>query len=350
MPMWACWLLIALMLLVSALYSASENSYTNCNRYHFQALANKGSRTARLITRHIEHFDDTLVAVLVGNNIVQTLMSFLSAMLFYHICNAYGLSEGLESILSTLVMAFLVYIVSDTVPKILSKSMPNRMAVFLAYPVLLTEILLFPVIFLFRMFLVLAHKIFKVKDQSLLSKEELLQSVTQAVNDEEMTTGEEDEAEKLFEKDEAEILDNVLTFDSRKVKDVYTPKERVFSFEQDGLTADKINAAILEEDYSRIPILDEGKVVGILVVRTYFEEYTKDKHLNILSILEEPLFIDEETAIDDAFEMLNKEHVHLGIVTAKGETIGVISMEDILEELVDDIAEEDELPLETEGR
>ena len=345
MPMWACWVLIAVMLLVSGLFSASENSYTNCNKYHFQSLANKGNRTAKIITRHVDNFDNTLVAVLVGNNIVQTLMSYLSAMLFYNICNVYGLSEGLESILSTVVMAFLVYIVSDTVPKILSKSMPNRMAIFLAYPVLVTEILLFPVFLLFKGVLALAHKIFKVKDQSLLSKEELLQSVSVAVNEEETTEDEEEEAEKLFEKDETEILDNVLAFDSLKVKDIYIPMEKVHSIDITGLTADMVNEEILSHDFSRIPVYEDSKdnIVGILVVRTYFEEYSQDKHLNIRSILESPAFIEKDLPIDDAFENLNREHVHLGIVTDAGRPIGVISMEDILEELVDDIAEDNSI-------
>ena len=344
MPMWLCWLLIAIMLLVSGLFSASENAYTNCNKYHFQSLANKGNRTARIITKHVDNFDNTLVAILVGNNIIQTLMSYLSAMLFYQICTIYGLSEGLESILSTVVMAFLVYIVSDTVPKILSKTMPNRMAVFLAYPVLFTEYLLFPVVLLFKGVLALAHRLFKVKDQSLLSKEELLQSVSVAVNEEEKPEDEEEEAEKLFEKDETEILDNVLTFDSLKVKDVYIPMDKVNALDITGLTVDKVNEVIVEDEYSRYPVYEDDRtnIVGILVVRTYYEEYSQDKHLNIRSILEEPVFIDEGLPIDDAFERLNREHVHLGIVTSKGKPIGVIAMEDILEELVDDIAEEDD--------
>ena len=342
MPMWLCWLLIAIMLLVSGLFSASENAYTNCNKYHFQSLANKGNRTAKIITRHVESFDNTLVAVLVGNNIIQTLMSYLSAMLFYNLSKAYGLSEGIESILSTIVMAFLVYIVSDTVPKILSKTMPNRMAVFLAYPVLITEFLLFPIVLLFKGVLALAHRIFKVKDQSLLSKEELLQSVSVAVNEEERDEDEEEEAERLFEKDETEILDNVLTFDSLKAKDIFIPMEKVVALNLDGLTADKVNAVIVNCKYSRFPVYDDTKdnIVGTLVVRTYFEEYSQDKHLNIRSILEDPIFIDAEEPIDDAFEKLNKEHVHLGIVTRQGKPIGIIAMEDILEELVDDIAEE----------
>lgn len=343
MPMWLCWFLIAIMLLVSGLFSASENAYTNCNKYHFQSLANKGNRTAKIITRHVDNFDNTLVAVLVGNNIIQTLMSYLSAMLFYQICQIYGLSEGLESILSTIVMAALVYLVSDTVPKILSKTMPNRMAVFLAYPVLITEYLLFPVVWLFRGVLALTHRLFKVKDQSLLSKEELLQSVSVAVNEEEKDEDEEEEAEKLFEKDETEILDNVLTFDSLKVKDIDIPMEKVYALDITGLTADKVNSLIVSHDFSRYPVYEDEKenIVGILVVRTYWEEYSQDKHLNIRSILEDPVFIDEEQPIDDAFEKLNKEHVHLGIVTRKDKPVGVIAMEDILEELIDDIAEED---------
>ena len=140
--------------------------------------------TAKLVTRLVDKFDNTLVTVLVGNNIVQTIMSFLSAMIFYNICLAFGLSEGVESVLSTIVMAALVYIVSDTVPKILSKTIPNKMAIFLAYPVTFVSIILFPITILFRGVLALVHKIFKVKDQNLLSKEQLMQSVSEAINDE----------------------------------------------------------------------------------------------------------------------------------------------------------------------
>ena len=184
-----------------------------------------------------------------------------------------------------------------------------------------------------------------IKNAPLLSKEELLQSVSVAVNEEETTEDEEEEAEKLFEKDETEILDNVLAFDSLKVKDIYIPMEKVHSIDITGLTADMVNEEILSHDFSRIPVYEDSKdnIVGILVVRTYFEEYSQDKHLNIRSILESPAFIEKDLPIDDAFENLNREHVHLGIVTDAGKPIGVISMEDILEELVDDIAEDNSI-------
>ena len=145
MPSWCAWIIIAILLFVSAIFSASENAYSNCNKYHFKVLANKGNFTAKLVTNLVDKFDNTLITVLVGNNIVQTLMSFLSAILFYNLCEIYNLGNGVEAILSTVVMAFLVYIVSDTCPKILSKAIPNRMACILAYPVTLTYYLLFPI-------------------------------------------------------------------------------------------------------------------------------------------------------------------------------------------------------------
>lgn len=342
MPFYACIIVICVLLLVSGLFSASENAYTNCNRYHFQSLANKGNFTAKLVTRLVDKFDNTLVTVLVGNNIVQTIMSFLSAMIFYNICLAFGLSEGVESVLSTIVMAALVYIVSDTVPKILSKTIPNKMAIFLAYPVTFVSIILFSITILFRGVLALVHKIFKVKDQNLLSKEQLMQSVSEAINDED-NVDDENEAEKLFENDETEIIDNVLTFDMRKVRDVYTSKEKVFSLSIDELDYETINSVIIEKDYSRIPIYEDNKdnIIGILVLRLYFEEYTKDKHFPIQSILEKPVFIDIDTPLDDCFKTLNVEKVHLGIVMENGVNKGIISMDDVLEELVDNIKDEE---------
>lgn len=343
MPDYIVWIIIAILLLISGLYSASENAYTNCNKYHFRAKANKGSITSKLIVRLIDKFDNTLITVLVGNNIIQTFMSFLSAMLFYNLSIAYSWGEGVEAILSTVVMAFLVYIVSDTVPKILSKAIPNKMAYVLVYPVTFTYFLLFPIIYLFKGILFLVHKIFKIKDESLLSKDDLIHSASLAINEESEEIEEENkETEKLFENDEKELLQNAFSFDTLKVKDVYTPLSKVEMIDIDGLTISKLNEEIIKIPYSRIPIYEETKtnIIGILVLKSYFEKYVQDNHLDIRSILEDVVEISINENIDDAFHILNKEKVHLGIVKDENNTIlGIISMEDILEELVEDIDE-----------
>lgn len=346
MPDYVVWILIAIMLLISGLFSASENAYTNCNKYHFQTLADKGHLTAKIIIKLIDKFDSTLVNVLIGNNIVQTLMSYFSATLFLNMSIAYGWADGVEAVLSTVVMAFLVYIISDTCPKILSKAIPNKMAIILAYPVLITSYILLPISWIFKGILFLVHKLFKIKDAPLLSKDDLIHSASLAINDEKEDEGEDDQEneEKLFENDEKDLLNNVFNFDELKVKDVYTKKDKVFSINIEGLTVSKLNDILVDVRYSRIPIYEGSKdnIIGILVLKTYFEEYVKDKHLEIRSILEDIVKIDINMNIDDAFNELNKEKVHLGIVYDNSNMVGIISMEDILEELIDDI---DETPL-----
>ena len=93
MPSYVCWIIIAILLLISGLFSASENAFSNCNKYHFKIKADEGNVTAKIIVRLTEKFEDTLVSVLVANNIVQTLMSFLSATLFYYLVQGTGLAN-----------------------------------------------------------------------------------------------------------------------------------------------------------------------------------------------------------------------------------------------------------------
>ncbi len=335
------WIVIGILLIVSGLFSASENAYSNCNKYHFRNLANKGKFTAKLICRLIDKFDDTLINILVSNNIVQTFISFLSAMLFYNLCMEMGWGDGIEAVLSTVVVAALVYIVSDTVPKILSKAIPNRMAYVLVYPVTFFGIILYPIIFIFRMLLKLVHKIFKVNDQNLLSKEDLIRSASIAINEEEKDVNDEDKEEKLFESDEEEILSNAFDFDSTKIKQIYTPKEKVKMINLHGLTLKALNKKLLTCDYSRLPVYDKNvnNIVGILVVKSYLEEYSKDKHVDLRSVLEDVIKVDINDRIDDVFRLLNKEKVHLGLVYKNGQYIGIVTMEDILEELIEEIGE-----------
>lgn len=344
MPMWLAWLVIALLLVFTGMFSACENAYSTCNKYHFRAEAEKGKRYAKIITDLVDKFDNTLVAILVTSNTLSTLMSFLSAMIWLNISEANHWADGLEAIFSTVVMGFLFYIVADTIPKVISRAIPDQIAVLMAYPLRVLQILLFPIIFVFKQLLHLIHKLLHLNEENLLSKEDLLFEANQAVNEEEIIDDEDEDykPEKLFEKDETEILDHVLSFDERHVSQVYVPLENVFSLNLDGLTAERVNEAIKTTEFSRIPIYDEKKdnIIGILVLRIYFEEYMKDPHLSIPSILESVVMIPYDMKLDDALDSLNSEKVHLGIVVKDGKNIGIVTMEDILEEVVNDIGED----------
>lgn len=332
LPLWAAILIIAILLLVSGLFSASENAFSNCDKYHFKVEAEKGSKTAKLVVRLTEKFESTLVSVLVANNIVQTLMSTISAIIFYGICNAYGLGDALESILSTVVMAFLVYVVSDTVPKILSKAIPNRMAVILAWPDFIVSIILFPIIFIFKLILSGVHKIFKIKEDDLLSKEDLIQKADEAVLETELTKQEEE----LLEPEEVTILKKALALSTKKVEAVFTPLEKVVSIDESELAPKTVNEFLLSSPYNRIPVYRDEKsnIVGILGTNVYFGEYFKDRHLDPRSTLLPVLEISYDEDLLTAFEKLTGEKLHMGIVTKEGKCIGIVTLDDVLDELV----------------
>ena len=344
MPLWACWICIGVLLIMTGMFSASENAFTNCNKYHFRAEAEKGKRYAKVITYLVDHFDNTLVTVLVSSNTVATIMSFLSAMIWLQISTVNHWGNGVEALISTVVMGFLFYVISDTIPKVISKAIPDQMAIVMCYPLVTLQFLLFPIILVFRGLLKMIHHLFHLKDQNLLSKEKILLTASQAVNDETIIEEGTGAPEKLFEADETKLMNNVLTFDTRTVRQVFTPLDKAFEINKDGLTTESLNQAIQETEYSRIPVFEERRdnIIGILVIKTYFEEYIKDRHLSIPSILEEVVYIDVNENLDDAFDHLNREKVHLGVVRDQDKTIGIISMDDILEELVDDLGEEEQ--------
>ena len=339
MPDYFWWIIIVICLLISALFSASENAFSNCNKYHFKVLADEGKVTAKIIVKLVEKFDNTLITILVGNNIMQTFMSYLSAMIFYNICNANGLA-GLEALISTVVMAILVYVVSDTVPKIISKEIPNKLVYVLAYPVFIIGIILSPISIFFKLILKAVHKLFKIKEENILTKEDFILQADEAVVEDENEDDEEKE-EELFEPNELQLLNRAFYFDSIYVNEVLTPREKILAVDINGLTYEKLNKIILDTTFSRIPVYDGtiDNIIGILTVKNYFKEYTKDPHLEIRGVLSKPLFVDYSAKVDDIFRSFNKEKKHIAIVKKDGKVVGMITMEDVLEELVGEINE-----------
>ncbi len=332
MPMWGAWLVIAILLLVSAIFSASENAFSNCDRFAFKAEAEKGNKTAKIVTFLAERFEGTLVSVLVANNIVQTLMSSISAIIFYNICQAYGLGDAIEAVLSTVVMAFLVYVVSDTVPKILSKAMPNRMASFLAWPDFLVYVLLFPISWVFRQLLKLVHKIFHIGEENLLSKEDILEKADEAVTENELTK----EEEELLEPEEVSMLKKALTLSHKKVRDVMTPKEKAVYLKEEDLSPLTLPEKLLSLPYTRLPVFNkEGNCLGVLSTKTFFREYFQDEHLDPRSFLLDALEVKEDDDLLVAFNSLTEEQIHLALVRGiDGSLVGLLSLDDVLDEII----------------
>jgi CBS domain containing-hemolysin-like protein len=342
-PIWVDWLLIIILLFVAGLFSASENVFSNCNKYHFRVLADRGKTTAKAVSFLIDNFDDTLITVLFANNAIQYLMSILMSDVFINIAKTYGWAvQGLDSVLATVVMALLVYIITDSLFKIISKHIPNKMANFLVYIDIFCYFLMWPIVKFFKLLILLIHKLFKIKDKNILTKEDFIESADKAkiIDDNE----DDNKAhEELLEPDEMTILNRTFTFDKISVNDVFTKKEDIFAIDINNIDTKSLNIIILNSNYSRIPVFEDNidNIIGVLTIRIYFKEYLKDPHLDIRSVLNTPLFIKGDEKVDAIFNLFNKTKHHIAFVKDKdGNLIGMVTMDDILEELVGDIDED----------
>ena len=327
---WYVVLIIAILCIIASfIFTCAENSYSNCNIYHYKVLAEDNNLTAKLVYKMAKNYDDALVTVLVGNNLVQAILSNVSAIFFLYLSGIYNWGNGVESIVSTIVVTVALYLLGDYLPKIISKNYPDRFAEIISYPIFAFYIILFPLIFIVRMFLKLLKKITKNKADISMTKEEFIDKAKEAEDD-------------VLEADEKKILSRAFAFDKISVKQVLTPKEKIFSIDINGLTATRLNKILLDNKYSRIPVFDKEKdnIVGILTVKSYFKEYIEDKHLDIRSVLNAPLKVKDADKVDDIFEKFNDEKTHIALVyNDNDELIGMITMEDVLEELVGEIDE-----------
>lgn len=330
MPDPISWIALIVAILIFAFFASSETALSSCNRFKMKVEAEEeGSKSAKIVLKLLDKFDDVLTVTLVGNNIVSIIISAVAAMMFYNYFSTLGL-ETYASLVSTFVTTFAVYTFGDTLPKTIARAIPDTISKISAYPIYALTFIFFPIAYLFSLLIKLFSKAFKVKKQPTITEEDITSAVVQGV-EEDVLTGEQ-----------TEIIQSALDFVDTNVKEVLTPKSRMLALDINTLTHKLLNDILLHTDYSRIPIYrnEFNNIIGILHTRTYLEAYFKDRNVSIRSTLQKPYFVTPKVMIDDIFNGFKKNHVHIAIVKdERGEVIGMVTMEDILEELVSDISE-----------
>lgn len=327
------WLIIAICLIGSFFFSASETALSCCNRFKIQIKADNGSKIAKLLLKVCDRFDRALTAILIGNNIVAITASVVSATLFVNFIlpeATYGLNKDTVSLISSICMTFLFYILGDTLPKTIAKAIPDTVSYIVVIPVYLFMILLYPIAVIFELMTKTIEKIFKVKTDDKFTEEDFENVIEKTTSD------------GLFEQEQTEIIQSALEFIDTNVREVLTPKKDVFALDINTLTHDKMKEILLNTNYSRIPVYDQqpDNIIGILIVKTYFKEITKNTNVSIRKILSKPYFVPNTIMIDDLFNGFKKNHSHIAIVRDKDhKMVGMVTMEDVLEELVSGIGE-----------
>ena len=321
-------LTIAIIVLVflSGFFSGTETAFSCANKIKLKTYVAQGKKRAKSVYKFAdEKYDKLVTAILVGNNVVNLTASALGTMLFAKLIS----NPDLSATVTTLVLTVVVLIFGEITPKYLASVYPERMC-FLFYPLMqLFYWILFPVCKIFDGYKALLAKIFKLKKDETVTDEELLSLVEEA------------EESGTLKEDESELVRSALEFDDLKVEDILVPRVDVYAVDEDS-TMDEIREVFERSGYSRLPVYKDtiDNVIGLVHERDFFSGYLRGEK-NISHLVQEIVFTTEYTRISALLKQLQKQKIHMAAVSDEyGGLVGIVTLEDILEELVGEIWDE----------
>ncbi len=319
-------ILLASLIFLSAFFSSAETAFSSVNKIrlkNFVELGKRGSKKALHIT---ENFDNALSTILIGNNIVNIAAASISAKLA---TDLFGGNTGL--IISTIVMTILILIFGEILPKSLAKENSESYTLMISGILFLLIKILTPVNFFFIKLKVLVTKFF--------SNNENLPSVTEEEIKVMLNISEE---EGVINKEERDLLHRSMDFDDILTSEVLTPRTDIVAVDVNQ-SMEEIKQVFFEERFSRIPVYenDIDNIIGILTEKEFFTHILKYNDANIRELIREPLFIFKSIKISTLLPRLQKNKVHMAVVLDEfGGTAGLLTLEDVLEELVGEIWDE----------
>lgn len=318
-------LILALIVLValSAFFSATETAYMSLNRVRIKNMANDGDRRARRVMKLLDSYDRLLATVLIGNNIVNISSASIATVLFVSFFKNNGAT------ISTVVMTVVVLIFGEITPKSLAKEAADSFALKVAGPVTVLNALFFPLSFLLIHLKSAVSRLIRVEKSSGMTEDELLTLVDEAEQDGGIDSGEK------------ELFHNVIEFTDLDAGDILTPRIDVVAIDIEE-TPKELQELFEETGFSRIPVYRDtiDNIVGVVNEKD-FHRHLRDTENTIESILQPALFIPASVKISELLKQLQQKKVHIAVVVDEfGGTEGIVTIEDIVEELVGEIWDE----------
>ena len=321
-------IIIAVLILLSGFFSCVETAFSCANTIRLKALADNGSKRAKNALWITDRFDNVLTAILIGNNVVNLGCSSLATILCLNIFENYGaaIATGLTTLL---VLTF-----GEVIPKCLGREASDSIVLHTAFIIKVLTYILTPLIFFFagikNIFMKLAH----IKKDTPSVTEDELKYIIETI-----------EEEGILEEQESELVQSALEFDEKTAGEILTPRVDVTVIDIDD-DPDKIHDLIIKERYSRIPVYEDeiDNIIGILHTRDYLEKVIDGKGpAPIRPLLTPAHFIYKSMKLSDILNDFRMSKLHIAIVTDEyGGMLGIVTMEDLLEEIVGDIWDEDE--------
>ena len=314
---------VVILVMCSAYFSATETAFTSLNTIRMKTWAENGDKRAARALALEQDYDKLLSSILIGNNIVNITATTISTLLFTKIFVTYGAT------ISTVVITIVVLIFGEISPKSVAKEFPERFAMFSA-PILRVIILvLTPLNFLFSMWKKLLSKIFKPSGDDGITEEELMGIVDQA------------ESEGGLDAHEGDLIRASIEFNELDVSDILTPRVDLVAVDEES-TMQEVGALFVENGYSRLPIYHEtiDNIIGVVHQKDFYKARVRGE--DRLAMIKSPVvYTTPNTKIFKLLRILQMNKVHMAVVVDEyGGTEGIVTLEDILEELVGEIWDE----------
>lgn len=318
---------IILCICVSAFCSASEMAFSSCNTVRLENARDDGSKRAKAAVWISEHFDDALSAILISNNLVNISASSLSSVLVIML-----LGSDRYAWAATVIITLLVIIFGETIPKICAKKNANSLALRFSYAVRFIEIVLTPVVWVVvKLIHLLTRGMKDEADDDADEAVEELQSIIETAED-----------ESVLDEDRSELVQAAIDFAEISVFEVMTARVDVQAIDIDDAWEDII-AAVEEAPFSRLPVYQDSvdNIIGVLYLNHFLKALTENGRADIRKLLMPPCYVYKTVKLPAVLSQLRKAKQHLAIVSDEyGGTLGVVSMEDVLEQIVGEIWDE----------
>lgn len=314
------------LLILSAFFSGSEIAYAKANRLRLRAATEQGGKLAKIAYYIYQSYDHALITILVSNNLVNIAASSVATVI------ALSLLGDSGAWVATAVMTVLIILFGEIIPKIIATQIPEDFAKVVSIPLRVLMTLLFPLVWLVTFLLGGLEKLLKKRaGETPTVTEEDLETILDTVED-----------EGVIDEDRADLLQSALDFDEVLAYEILTPRVDMVSIDIDDDKEETLKT-IFDSPYSRIPVYRDtvDNIIGVLHLNRVFKALSDGTEINVSQMMMPVTFVHKTMALPDVLKVMKKRKSHLVVVTDEyGGTMGVLSMEDVLEQLVGDIWDE----------
>lgn len=318
-------IIMAILVFMSAYFSATETAFSSLNKTRLKTMAEDGNKKAELTLKLEEQYDKLISTILIGNNIVNIALASMGTIFFVNLLK----DPTLGSSVSTAVITIVVLIFGEITPKSIAKDCPEKFAIFSSPIIKALIVVLTPINYIFSMWKKLVSKVLKIEGNEKMSQEELLMFVDEV------------EQEGTIDEDEGDLIRNVIEFTETRAEDILTHR---VDLEAVPVDADKeeISRKFQQTQYSRLLVYEENidNIIGFILQKDF---YTVDgiTKTPVKKIIKPVIFTQRSEMINDLLKTLQVNKSHIAVVLDEyGGTLGIVTMEDILEELVGEIWDE----------